>query len=132
MSGHDVKKWLQSFFRDRVFTVLFILVLLLCLGAVISVVSPSSGTSYTAVNTTSSNTAGELYDGESLTLDFVSPKNGLKGLSFTVSTYGKEISAGTLSVRFATKEGSVIYSTEVAGSSLRDQSILKIDFLQLT
>lgn len=123
-----MKKQLQTFFCDKLFTALFIVTVLLVVATLVLIALPKSSVFYKAVNSVDTMPAGELFDGEELMLSFVSPKDNLKGISFKVSTYGREISAGKIVIKMFTEDGAELVSKDVAAESVKDQGQVDIAF----
>lgn len=132
MRGHNLKNRLQTFFCDKVYTLLFILTFLFIVGSLLSMAFPSKSIFHKSINSIDTIPSGELFDGEELVLKFNATKESLTGLSFTVSTYGREVSGGTVVLRLLDEDGTELFSKEVAGKAIQDRSQLEFKFPQIT
>jgi type IV secretory pathway component VirB8 len=66
MRGAGLKKKIQLFFGDKVFSVMFLLTVLFIFLAVISVIIPVKDKAEYVINTKQTTTVGEIYDGTNL------------------------------------------------------------------
>ena len=128
MRVNDFKKWLRSFFADRVTAIMFSFTVLFFVCMAASVAFPTHSLISIAVNAKSSTPIGEIYDGQNLEMDFTCTSPSLSGISFATATYGRTLTQGTLSVRVSDIGGTEIFSREYPGASIKDNSTLDLIF----
>jgi len=131
MRGNQLKNRLKTFFSDKLFTAFFVLTLLLILGALILMAFPKSSLFYKAINSVDTTSVGEHYDGEELVLEFVSPKDYLTGITFKMSAYDRDPSAGTLNITLSGEDGTIVYSQDKDIGSMKEKSQLTFKFAQI-
>jgi len=128
MRGAGLKKKIQLFFGDKVFSVMFLLTVLFIFLAVISVIIPVKDKAEYVINTKQTTTVGEIYDGKNLSLSFHSSRPDLLGISFSFATYSRVLTDGSLTVTVTDEAQNVIYSDKMEGSSIQDNGSLDIVF----
>jgi len=130
MRTGNLKNRISLFVQDRVLLIMSLLLAIFFLSALYSVVFPISGTSRYEMNPTSTIPIGEVYDGHDLEFVFLSTKPGLKGISFSVATYARVLTEGVLHISIQDGEGKEVYFKDLAGSSIKDNSMVDLSFPQ--
>lgn len=128
MRSSDIKKRLRLFFCDRVFTILFLIFAFCFFSTILSVIIPIEGLSVYEMNSNSTTTVGDVYDEQSLDFEFHSVKPKLLGMSFSVATYGRVLTDGILNISVTDEAGTVIFSQEMKGFSIHDNSVINFAF----
>lgn len=126
MRSSEIKKRLHLFFCDKVFTIMFLLFALCFFSTILSVIIPSESLSVSEMNSNSTTTVGDVYDEQSLEFTFHSVKPKLLGMSFSIATYGRVLTDGILNISVIDEAGTAIFSQEINGSSIHDNSVINV------
>lgn len=122
------KKWKTFFLADRILSAMLLLTIVFLFAILFSVVIPNRDLAQYNVNAGGTVPIGELYDGLTLEMNYRSSESGLLGMSFTVATYGRSLSAGTLHISLLDNAEREIYSKEFEANSIADNSVIDISF----
>lgn len=124
----DIKKVRAFFFPDKVTSLIFSFALLFLLCGIVSVVFPGYSKQSFGINSGGTVPIGELYDDQSLRLEYKCAQEGLSGITFSVATYAHILKEGTLFISIENEAGQEIFSKEYPASSIADNSPLEFSF----
>lgn len=124
----DIKKVPAFFFPDRTTSIVFSLALVFLLCGIISGVFPSYSIQSYGINEGGTVPIGEIYDDQSLSLEYKCTQEGLSGITFSVATYAHVLKVGTLFISIENGAGKEIYSKEYPASSIADNAPLEFSF----
>ena len=128
MRASDIEQRLRMFFCDKVFSIMFILFVFFFFSTIISVVIPIEGVSTYEMNSNSTTTVGDVYDGQSLEFAFHSTKPKMLGMSFSVATYARVLTEGTLFISVTNEAGKLVFAEEMEGPTILDNKPINISF----
>ena len=128
MRAFDFKKRMKNFFCDRIFSIIFGVAVIFLLATLLSVVMPIMSISRRDINAGGTTPIGDLYDNQILELDYYSTMPGLRGMTFTVATYTRVLTEGTLYIVLSDEKGNEVFRSETAGPDIHDNSVMDIPF----
>jgi len=125
---HEKTKWLRNEMKNRVFTVLAAITILLSIGTVLSVFLSKPAIVRDKINPNPSVSGCALFDGKILDMNFPALRSGLLGMTFAIDSDKSKMQDGILSILLTDSIGNTVSSKEITYSDLQKKGSFSLYF----